>query len=330
MTLPLEHIRGTSWTEAQIRAEAVKYDSRSEFYRGAYSAYETAKRLGILDEISRSSYEAWDLEKLKVEASKFGTKDAFRRGCASGHSYAYKHGFIKTLFPDARPYRRWDDVSVRLEARKYHSKKAFKNGCESAYQWAIKHKIINELFENQLVSWTEDLVRLEAQNYNTKFEFQKGCQVAYNYAKRNNILNDLGFRPGKSTFQFSLPSLLYVVDTILTDGSEGIMFGITNRDNPNERYLKTDRSLMSNRIAYRFSAGRDAHTMEFCLKRKFREYHIKQGLSPFKGSPGPKGVMGCKEKKGTTGEILYATAGRENLEKFIAENHPERCESFAW
>lgn len=326
----LEHVRGTRWTEAQVRAEAKKYKSRSELYRGANSAYDTARRIGILDDIFPSAYTDWDLEKLKVEASKFGTKEAFRHGCASGHSYAHKHGFIKILFPNARPYRRWNEDEVRLEARKYHSKKAFKNGCEPAYQWSIKHEIIDELFANQLTTWTDELVRVEAKKYRTKFEFQKGCQAAYNYAKRNNMLKDMVFQPGKSTFLFSLPSLLYVVDTVLTDGSKGIMFGITNRDNPCERYLKTDRSLMSNRVAYKFSTGREAHAMESCLKREFREYHIKQGLSPFKGSPGPKGKMGCKEKKGTTGEILYATAGRENLANFIKEKCPDCGAPFIW
>ena len=323
-----EHVKGQPWTEAQVRAEAAKYGSRSELYRGANSAYDTAKRMGILDDIFPSSYTAWDLEKLKVEAARFGTKKAFKSGCVAGAGYAYSHGLMRALFPDARPYRRWDDASVRLESLKFSTKKAFKNGCEPAYNLAVKLRIIDDLFENQLTTWTEELVRSEAEKYSTKFEFQKGCQPAYFWARKNGILEDLGFVPGPSTFVFDRPSLLYVVDTVLTDGSNGLMFGITNRDNPNERYLKLDRSLMTNRIAYRFPTGRDAHNTESRLKREFKDHHITAGLSPFKGSIGAKGAMGCKEKKGTSGEILYATAGRENLEAII--RGAAQGEPFAW
>ena len=316
------------WTEELIREEASKYESRAAFCVGSNGAYSRARKLGLLDELGVGARKEWNLEKLKQEVVKYQTKTEFRSQCSAGACYAQRHGLMETLFPSAYVRSNWDDTSVRLEASKYPSKKAFKAYCSPAYGWALRHKIIDELFENQLVTWTEELVRLEAKKYNTKFEFQKGTQPAYRWAKKNGILNDLGFKPGASTFLFERPSLLYIVDTVLTDGVEGIMFGITNRENPIDRYRKVDLSQMTNRYAYKFPTGADAYAVESRLKREFKDHHITAGLSPFKGSVGVKGGMGCKEKKGTTGEILYATAGRVNLDVIVRAS---ACgEPFVW
>ena len=44
-------MRKHKWTEEAVRIEATKYDTRWEFQKGVGSAYDAARKLGIMDEL---------------------------------------------------------------------------------------------------------------------------------------------------------------------------------------------------------------------------------------------------------------------------------------
>ena len=45
------HIKQSKWTDEKLREEALKYNSRAEFRNASSSAYQTALRRGIIDEV---------------------------------------------------------------------------------------------------------------------------------------------------------------------------------------------------------------------------------------------------------------------------------------
>ena len=304
------------WTEERVRAEASKYSTKVDFMRGSSGAYDWCKRNDMLDVLFTNQRTYWTEELIRAEAMKYTSKRSFKLGCISAYAAALRMGMGDTFF-DNRTIT-WDEPKVRLVAKDFVSRSAFKKSFGGAYREAQRLGIIDDLFDRVQSVWTHESVRNEAAKFVSRTEFHVQSSGAYEYALKHGLLDDLGYAHTQFTFSNAYPANLYIVNTLLTDGSPAIMFGVTNKHRPNKRYNKVDTDKMSARVAYRFPTGKEARAVESSLKAHFADHHITTGLSPF------------DEKKGTTGEILYATAGRENIEKFIMEKHPDGCESFAW
>ena len=75
------------WTPETITAEALKYNTRSEFARGSGGAYSTATRLGIRDDVCSHMIRKvkWTPETITAEALKYNTRSEFKKG--SGGAY---------------------------------------------------------------------------------------------------------------------------------------------------------------------------------------------------------------------------------------------------
>lgn len=183
------------WTEARVREEAAKYGSKAEFVRGCNSAYNAARRLGIIDDLFENQYHCyWTEARVREEAAKHSTKTEFVRWCNSAYNAARRLGLIDDLFENQRIQRcSWDEEVVRAEAAKYGTKAEFKRGCQSAYGAARRLGIIDNLGFSTHRSWDEAAVRAEAAKYSTKKEFVRGCESAYRVAHRLGIIDDLGF-----------------------------------------------------------------------------------------------------------------------------------------
>lgn len=294
------------WTHEKILIEAAKYKSRTEFLAEMPLVFREAERENLLDEaFGILNQVKWTHELVTIRAHSYSNPRTFSKDCHGGYMYAQRNSMLPGLFPNMR--NKWTVETITEESKKYASKKEMKTYSESAYNAAHRLGIIDDLFSNMLRKWDEQSAREEADKYKTKFEFQIGCQPAYFYARSNGLLETFNFTPGLSTFSLTKPAYLYVVDTLLTDSSPAIMFGITNRKNPKYRYLQPDLKLMTNRVAYHFETGRKAFNTERFLIEEFSDFRIAKGLSPF------------SEKTGTRGEIIYAEAGRQSVEDTLCQ-----------
>lgn len=90
------------WTKEYVFAEARKYQTRSEFYKGCGSAYVVARRNGWLSEMTWfvcGRIIKWTKENVVAEANKYQTRKEFYKGCQSAYSVARKNKWLDELFP---------------------------------------------------------------------------------------------------------------------------------------------------------------------------------------------------------------------------------------
>ncbi len=109
-------------------------------------------------------------------------------------------------------------------------------------------------------------------------------------AKRG-LVTSLNLKRSKSAFNPDTSGFLYVSGLRLTNSTDGILFGITNR-HPSVRYKVWEQSLMWDGLALHFAEGTEIARIELELRRRFNAYKVGEGLSPL------------QDKKGTAGEIL--------------------------
>ena len=90
------------WTETAIREEAAKYSSKAEFFRSCQSAYQSARGLGLLDELFENQYRYWDEQSIREEAAKYSSRVEFVRGRESAYDAARTRfpGLLDELFPE--------------------------------------------------------------------------------------------------------------------------------------------------------------------------------------------------------------------------------------
>ena len=176
------------WNDDNIREEAKKYKTKTEFYKGNRGAHDYAKRHNMLNELFENVRTYWTDETVREEAKKYKSKTEFSKAKPGAYEYACNHNLIDDLFESNLTY--WNEDLVRREANKYKSKSEFLKGCPGGHQYAKKHHMLDELF-GKSVHWNDELVRKEVKKYKTKTEFKNKNGSAYMYAWRNHILDDL-------------------------------------------------------------------------------------------------------------------------------------------
>lgn len=90
-----EHLR---WSYEELQTEALKYDSRSCFFKNSRGAYKAAIRLGVLDEIcSHMICKYWTIEALKLESKKYITKSDFFKNSNGAYKAAIKLNVLNEI-----------------------------------------------------------------------------------------------------------------------------------------------------------------------------------------------------------------------------------------
>ena len=88
------------------KAEAQKYNSRSEFKKRCESAYKVAHKNGWLDNytwfsVSKTA-KKWNYETCFQEAKKYNSRKEFQKGCSGAYNVAYKNGWLDIFFPKGK------------------------------------------------------------------------------------------------------------------------------------------------------------------------------------------------------------------------------------
>lgn len=87
------------WTKELLLAEALNYNTRSEFQAENRKAYAAALRQGIIDEICGHMHKAqrklkWTKDRLMEEARKYKSRVAFSKGSGGAYNSARKRGLL--------------------------------------------------------------------------------------------------------------------------------------------------------------------------------------------------------------------------------------------
>jgi hypothetical protein len=96
------------WTEEAVRNEAGNHQTRGSFQNEVPGAYNTARSLGILDDLfkdkpnkgyARTPDGTWsDEENLQAEARKYASRQAFAKGAPGAYDAALNKGILDKLF----------------------------------------------------------------------------------------------------------------------------------------------------------------------------------------------------------------------------------------
>lgn len=191
------------WTKERVFAEARKYQTKTEFFKGCVRGYNVARKKGWLDEISFKEGKRpngyWTKENVFTEAKKYQTRTKFCRGCSSAYDVAKQNGWLSkmTWFVDVRKSKGyWTKERIFEEARKYQTRCEFQKGCSRAYKVARRNGWLPEMDwfvdgKKKPRKWTKEKVFEETKKYKTRTEFYKSCGSVYNVARKNKWLDEL-------------------------------------------------------------------------------------------------------------------------------------------
>lgn len=138
-----------------IKAEALKYKSRSAFQKGCKSAYEAARLNNYLDIVCEHMPKLvkpvgyWTKIKCGELAAHYHTKVEFIQNAANVYNTARKNGWLKDITKHMnRPVSstKWTYENCKEEAKKYWKRSEFKKGKLNAYLIASKNNWLDEFF----------------------------------------------------------------------------------------------------------------------------------------------------------------------------------------
>lgn len=100
-----KHFRGYWEIKENILEEAKKYKSKNEFKKNCPSAYDSARKLNILNEMKWECTQIqrkkgfWTYENLKIEASKYKNRTEFNNKCSAAYKKALEMKIMDDFFP---------------------------------------------------------------------------------------------------------------------------------------------------------------------------------------------------------------------------------------
>ncbi len=187
------------WTFKNLKKEALKYKTRSEFKKKSPSAYQMAYKHRVLDKIcSHMDYicRTWTDEEILKEGAKHDTIASFRKASPSAYSLAHTRGLIKKILRHMKILRRsWTNKQLAQEAKKYKTRKEFRLKSPSAYSIAHNRGIVDKICAHMERLIHEDYTNKELKEialmYTNKDCFRKGHNGAYQVARKRGILNKI-------------------------------------------------------------------------------------------------------------------------------------------
>lgn len=144
--------------------ESRKYTNRTAFKKGSHAAYDSARRLGLIDGMywldngNEKPKGFWKVkENVFNEARKYKDKDEFKMANPSAFLAAYRYGYIDDMdwLVRQRQHKKgyWTYDTIEEEAVKYETKGDFRKNCSTAYRKALELGIIEDFFTNDYIEY---------------------------------------------------------------------------------------------------------------------------------------------------------------------------------
>ena len=134
-----------------VKAEALKYTTRSEFRKKSNGHYDAAKRLGIYEEVCshmvRIQKKPFSEEEIISEAKKYNTRSEFAKQSNSAYAAALRKGILDEVCShmtllQRKKYTLEEVVEIALN---YNTRISFRKANYSAYQAALKRGVMDDI-----------------------------------------------------------------------------------------------------------------------------------------------------------------------------------------
>jgi hypothetical protein len=192
------------WTDDAIRDEAKKYDNVADFKKYAYSAYVSAQKYGIFDEVTKDmtrKYKSFSDDEIRKIASKYTNKSSFIKNEPEVVGAARARGLFQDLVKDMEKSPRDTssfvaptDEEIFTLAKKYSSMKPFRDDNPIHYNVAYKKGLLpklREIFGKSFTRWDLEKLKDVSKDIKTRGEFQSINPSAYQSARRQGYLDVL-------------------------------------------------------------------------------------------------------------------------------------------
>lgn len=187
------------WSLEKIHIEALKYQTRGEFAKGSWNAYQAANNRGILDVVCSHMIvlkKYWTIEELQNISLKYDSRGDFQKFDSTAYNYALKNNLLDSVCNHMFYKRRnWTNEELHEEALKYNTRSEFEKNNRKAYDVAMKRKILNRICGHMAnlykYDWTYEEILFIALKYKTRSEFKKFESGAYAAAKKMGIIEQI-------------------------------------------------------------------------------------------------------------------------------------------
>lgn len=135
----------------EIQESANKYNKRNDFAKKDNAAYQTAKRMGLLNEVCShmelSKTRMRTLEEIKKEAKKYTRRSDFQKGSGGAYQAALKRLDFDNicLHMDDPLTESYSLEEIKKEANKYNKRGNFKKGNSSIYNAAKRRPDFDDI-----------------------------------------------------------------------------------------------------------------------------------------------------------------------------------------
>jgi G:T-mismatch repair DNA endonuclease (very short patch repair protein) len=195
-----------SWTDEELRIEALKWNTKKEFRKNNPSAYKAAFRRKLLVNISTHMLPMrtyWTNQQLVEEALKYNIFKDFRENSKSAYSAAFSRGILNDICSHMDKKNEWTDEEIKQEAGKYSTRTELRNKNSPIYNAALRRKISDEAFahmpehvslsgeNNPSFKWTDEDIKASAIPYKSRQEFREKSSNTYSAAKKRKMLGEV-------------------------------------------------------------------------------------------------------------------------------------------
>ena len=188
-----------SWTNDQLRLEALKHNTRDSFRKNCNNAYQVAFRRGILDEIcSHMEYThyPWTNEELYEEALKHSSRIDFARKNNNAYQTAQNRGILDQICAHMKSlHEDWTSEKLQMEALKHKTRKDFYEGSLGAYAAAARRGILDEICKHMKKSTHTSFMELE---------LLSGIKKIFSKAKKIRVTANMPSKPFIKRFELDI------------------------------------------------------------------------------------------------------------------------------
>jgi hypothetical protein len=196
------------WTLETLKAEALKYNSRTEFQKKSGSAYNASGRLKLRDAICghmttiKKPDGFWNIETLQAEAIKYTSRQEFQQKNGAAYKAAgqlkVRDQICKHMAEIKKPKGFWTLENLRAEALKYDNKVDFNRKSGPAYLTALRKNLLDQICSHMVARklpngyWHDKAnCAAEALKYSNRREFSLANSSAYHGADINGWLDEI-------------------------------------------------------------------------------------------------------------------------------------------
>jgi hypothetical protein len=191
-----EFILTHHWTLEECKKEALKYKTKSEWFRKSPGSYQASHRYKWINKCDAHMQKPrrWTLEECKKDALKYKTKSEWLRKSPRGYHSAHRNDWLEKCYTHmielSKPNGFWTYKNCKEEALKYKTKIEWLRKSPGSYRKSQREKWIEKLSQHMKSRlWTLEKSKIEALKYKTKKKWSNSSHSSYAAACRNNWID---------------------------------------------------------------------------------------------------------------------------------------------